>query len=66
VDWLWGLVARIFANIFKDWRRDEALVDKGRGEQREADLDERERRRRETDDIFREVEGGDVDLRGDA
>ena len=65
MDFIAGLVARIFAALFKDWRRDQALEDKGALEQREANREEGDRRRRQTDEIFREVEGGDVDLRGD-
>lgn len=33
IDYLLGFLARFFVGIFKDWRRDEELKDKGRNEQ---------------------------------
>lgn len=53
-----GILARFFANIFKDWRRDQELVEKGRIEQRLDNLDESEVRRKDAEQIRREAESG--------
>lgn len=54
--WLAGFLA----DIFKDWRRDRALEDKGAADQRNKDFEEGERRRKDADQIRRETEGDGV------
>lgn len=60
MNWFLGLLAKFFARVFKDWRRDQELVEKGRTEQRVDDLDESERRRKDADQIRREADGGET------
>lgn len=65
MDWLLGLLANVFARMFKDWRRDQSLEEKGRADQRNDDFQEGERRRRDADVIKRETEGEDVVVEDD-
>lgn len=61
---MWDLIANwvinLLARVFKDWRRDQSLEDKGRADQRNEDFEEGERRRKRSDEIDQEVEGEDV------
>lgn len=63
---MWDLIAKwvigLLARVFKDWRRDQSLEDKGRADQRNEDFEEGERRRKKSDEIDREVEDEDVSV----
>ena len=56
MDWLTGFIARLFARIFKDWRRDNALKDLGRAEQSVKASAEQDKRLKEGDLIVGGVE----------
>jgi hypothetical protein len=71
---IWGALfnigARFLSNLFKDWRRDEELKDKGRVEQQNADMKEADRRGSVSDGIRGDVskmtdEELDAYLKGD-
>lgn len=53
VSWVASFVSNLLARVFKDWRRDEELKDKGRLEQREENRIEDTKRRDEADRIKR-------------
>lgn len=63
----WDLVinwtTKFLARVFKDWRRDQALEEKGRADQRNDDFEEGERRRKDADQIVRETEGEEVEVK---
>ncbi len=56
MDWLTGFIASLFARIFKDWRRDNALKDLGRAEQSVKASAEQDKRLKEGDSIVGGVE----------
>ena len=56
MDWLTGFIASLFARIFKDWRRDNALKDLGRAEQSVKASAEQDKRLKEGDLIVDGVE----------
>lgn len=56
MDWLTGFIASLFARIFKDWRRDNALKDLGRAEQSVKASAEQDKRLKEGDLIVGGVE----------
>ena len=56
MDWLTGFIASLFARIFKDWRRDNALKDLGRAEQSVKASAEQDKRLKEGDSIVDGVE----------
>lgn len=66
---IWQAVGRFFANllahVFKDWRRDQELIEKGRNEQRLDNLEEGELRRKDADQIKREAEAGETIVEDD-
>lgn len=69
MDWLTGFIASLFARIFKDWRRDNALKDLGRAEQANSAAAEADRRGNEGDDIDRRLEAmtdAEIDAEADA
>lgn len=65
MEWLLGFVAKLFARIFSDWRRDQEIKDKGRIEQENANLTESNKRRDEADKDKRQVARDGEDLSGD-
>lgn len=69
LDWLAtkGLefLGNLLARVFKDWRRDQELVDKGRDQQRTDNLEEDARRRDDAEQIRRAAEGEDVVVKED-
>lgn len=60
-----GFFTSLLARVFKDWRRDQALEEKGATDQRNANLEESEARRKDADQIVREAEGDSVIVKDD-
>lgn len=64
--WLLDLLAKgvvsFLGRVFKDWRRDQSLEDKGRADQRNEDFEEGEKRRKRADEIDHAVEADDVSV----
>jgi hypothetical protein len=69
VEWLVALLPKFAANflarVFKDWRRDEALVQKGVLEQQADNIKVREAARRDAEKVSQRVEKPDEDLSKD-
>lgn len=63
--WLADRVVAFFVGAFKDWRRDQELIEKGREQQRLDNLEEDARRRDDAEQIRREAEGEDVTVKED-
>lgn len=56
MDWFLSFAASLFARMFKDWRRDNALKDLGAAEQSNRAAAEADRLGNEGDDIDRRLE----------
>jgi hypothetical protein len=67
--WLVALLPKFAANflarVFKDWRRDEALVEKGALQQQAENIKAKEAARRDAEKVSQRVEAPGEDLSGD-